>query len=309
MSTFTTKPNALRLAVIICTKDRPHDLQRCLRSLARQSRPPEQLLVVDASEQPLQADAWQADLPMLRVIPAPAGLPRQRNLGLAQAQADVVAFFDDDVELAEEALAQLMAVYERRWAQGIGGVMGSDPGWRQSSGMMHWLKRLFLLTHVRARGSRVRVYRSLGVAWVARPQREIPVQAMPGFCMSYNLALLRQHNLRFDESLGGYADGEDVEMSLRVARLAPCWQSPAVLVKHHRSRAARATLYRRFYTRTRNERLLQRRLMAGQRLAGLAWWWSAVGRLVVAAAVGLSQRSTAPVRGVWRGLHDDDPAR
>ncbi|NOX61870.1 MAG: glycosyltransferase family 2 protein [Chloroflexi bacterium] len=321
------------LAVILCTRNRAHDLERCLRSLAAQTRQPDELIVVDASD---DADSisqyaewvkalwgerarvhWAETLsegadeaipghqtpgPRLRVtlLHTKPGLPAQRNLALDHAQSDVVAFFDDDVELAEDYLQQLMAVYERRWPEDVGGVMGSDPGWRQSSRAVHWLKRAFGLTHVRPQGERVRVTASLGVTWVALPRREIPVEAMPGFCMSYRRSVLAK--IRFDESLQGYADGEDVDVSWRVSRRHALWQTPAAQLAHHRSRAARAALRRRFYSRTRNERYLHGKLMPQSWPYRLAWWWSVLGRVLVAALVSLKQRTPDPLLGVCAGL-------
>lgn len=224
--------------------------------------------------------------------------------------ADVIAFFDDDVELEPGYLAALLAVYERRWGQGIGGVMGSDLGWQQSSGPAHWLKRLFGLTHVRATGDRVRVSGALGVGWVARPAVEIPVEAMPGFCMSYRRGALDALPLRFDEALGGYADGEDVDVSYRLGQRCPLWQTPDARLLHHRTRTGRADLRRRFYTRTRNDRYLHRKLLPQTARNRLAWWWGAAGRLLLAAGVSLSRRTPGPLRGVLQALlaADDAPA-
>ncbi|NOZ70319.1 MAG: hypothetical protein GXP38_00150, partial [Chloroflexi bacterium] len=102
--------------------------------------------------------------------------------------------------------------------------------------------------------------------------------------------------------LGGYADGEDVDVSLRVGQRYPLWQTPEARLVHHRSRAGRATLYRRFFTRTRNEHYLQRKLVPPTLHTHLAWWWGAVGRVLVAALVGLRQRSAAPLLGTIAGL-------
>ncbi len=357
---------SLTLAVILCTKDRPQELARCLASLAAQTRPADEILIVDASERTMDDaertmddgrwtmdDAertmddgrWTMDaaddgrlpspisplpspisplpsplspLPsLLSPLPSPLshlssppGLPRQRNLGLQRTGADVIAFFDDDVELEPGYLAALLAVYERRWGQGIGGVMGSDLGWQQSSGPAHWLKRLFGLTHVRATGDRVRVSGALGVGWVARPAVEIPVEAMPGFCMSYRRGALDALHLRFDEALGGYADGEDVDVSYRLGQRCPLWQTPDARLLHHRTRTGRADLRRRFYTRTRNDRYLHRKLLPQTARNRLAWWWGAAGRLLLAAGVSLSRRTPGPLRGVLQALlaADDAPA-
>lgn len=247
----------------------------------------------------------QHPITTIQYLLSPPGLPRQRNLGLRRTQADVVAFFDDDVELAPTYLAALMAVYERRWEEGIGGVMGSDPGWRQSSEGAHWLKRLFGLTHVRATGRAVKVSKALGVAWVACPPCEIEVEVMPGFCMSYRraaLLALAGDGPVFDEALGGYADGEDVDVSYRLSRRFPLWQTPAARLVHHRTRAGRANLRRRFYTRTRNERHLHRKLLPQRLPYRLAWWWAMLGRLLLAASVSLRRRTAAPLLGVLEAI-------
>jgi len=40
-----TLPSALRIAIIVRTKDRPHMLTRCLQSLAAQKRLPDEVIV------------------------------------------------------------------------------------------------------------------------------------------------------------------------------------------------------------------------------------------------------------------------
>ena len=297
---------ALTLAVIICTRNRPDDLARCLDSLAAQTRPADEVWVVDASEEPVAVGATGRS--PLHVVHTTPGLPAQRNLGLRQTQADVVAFFDDDVELEPDYLAALLAAYERHWAAGVGGICGSTPGWRQSSEGAAWLKQVFGLTHVLAVGDRIRVLRSLGVIWIVQCLYEIPAEALPGHCMSFRRAALADAGIWFDETLGGYADGEDLDVSLRLGRLHPLYQIPDARIVHHRSRAERAHMRRRFMTRTRNERYLHRKLMPRTLRNRLAFAWSTIGRLIIAASVGLKHRTPAPVQGVLDGLREGKSA-
>ena len=311
----------LTLAVILCTRNRPDDLARCLDSLAVQTRPADEVWVIDASDAPVDAgptgqrpvNVGATGPPVSDSPPAPSslhiihttpGLPSQRNLGLRRTQTDVVAFFDDDVELEPDYLAALMAAYERHWAAGVGGICGSTPGWRQSSEGAAWLKQVFGLTHVLASGDSTRVLRSLGVIWIAQCLCEIPGAALPGHCMSFRRTALADAGIWFDESLGGYADGEDVDVSLRLGRLHPLFQIPGARLVHHRSRAERAHLRRRFMTRTRNERYLHRKLMAPTLRNRLAFAWSTLGRLIIAASVALKHRTPAPVQGVIEGLRE-----
>ena len=75
----------LSSSIIICTKDRGYDLDRCLESLGRQSRQPEQVIVVDSGSDNSRdivaeyaRDHSDVDVIYLRSEP---GLTRQRNFG------------------------------------------------------------------------------------------------------------------------------------------------------------------------------------------------------------------------------------
>lgn len=115
-------PEAPSVAVIICTRQRPDALRRCLHSLAPLRRQLAQLIVVEnsvaAGETAVLAQKFAAQL---EVEPEP-GLCRARNRGLAVAHAEIVAYLDDDVEVDENWLARLTAVYQQ--TPHAAGVMG-----------------------------------------------------------------------------------------------------------------------------------------------------------------------------------------
>jgi glucosyl-dolichyl phosphate glucuronosyltransferase len=87
------------LSVVVCTHDRPDDLERCLRGLAALDDQVEVIVVDSASPRPLQAlvESFSGSLPRLTYQYEPiAGLARARNRGLGLARSDRVAFIDDD---------------------------------------------------------------------------------------------------------------------------------------------------------------------------------------------------------------------
>jgi glycosyltransferase involved in cell wall biosynthesis len=84
----------VRLAVVVPTRDRPEQLARCLASVVPQLRADDELLVVDSasvSAVRCTAEVLRADRP---------GASRARNLGWRATSAELVAFVDDDVQLA-----------------------------------------------------------------------------------------------------------------------------------------------------------------------------------------------------------------
>jgi cellulose synthase/poly-beta-1,6-N-acetylglucosamine synthase-like glycosyltransferase len=83
-------------SVVICTRDRPEILGRCLESLTHQDYGSFEVLVVDNAPSDErtreQARHWGS---RYTVEPVP-GLSRARNRGLAQCESEIVAYIDDD---------------------------------------------------------------------------------------------------------------------------------------------------------------------------------------------------------------------
>jgi len=91
-----------RLSVVICTRDRPDVLARCLdRFLLPQSYDAEVVVVDNAPRTTGTRSVVQEfrarGLRVRRVAEPTPGLSRARNLGLREADGDFVAFTDDDV--------------------------------------------------------------------------------------------------------------------------------------------------------------------------------------------------------------------
>ncbi len=84
----------MKIALAIATTDRPKVVGETLRRLARQTRRPDQILVVGAAESDFPAER----LPGVTYISSAKGLTRQRNraLDLLQADSDLITFIDDD---------------------------------------------------------------------------------------------------------------------------------------------------------------------------------------------------------------------
>jgi GT2 family glycosyltransferase len=102
-----------KVSVVICTRDRAEELSRCLASLPRQSRVPDQVVVVDNASRDdgrtrvaalaAGADYVREDRP---------GLDIARNRGVRAAIGDIVAFTDDDVRLHPRWLERLTAAFD-----------------------------------------------------------------------------------------------------------------------------------------------------------------------------------------------------
>ncbi|MBX4959556.1 glycosyltransferase family 2 protein [Rhizobium lentis] len=101
------------VSILICTKDRPEELRRCLASIPEQSLRPVEIIVVD------NASAGDATRRVVEEAGATyvredrVGLDYARNAAIRAAKTEFVAFTDDDVVLHERWLENLMKAFDQ----------------------------------------------------------------------------------------------------------------------------------------------------------------------------------------------------
>lgn len=112
-----------RVAVAIAAYNQAHFLPDALASVARQTRPADEVLVVDDGSQD-DPGAVTVDFGELRLIrQTNGGLAAARNTALATTDCDYVIFLDADDALEPAAIAAGLACFER--APGAGFVYGA----------------------------------------------------------------------------------------------------------------------------------------------------------------------------------------
>ena len=100
------------VSVVICTRNRPATLEKCLAAVCGLSPAPDQVLVVDNSEGNSET-ARLAQRAGARYIVEPVeGLSRARNRGLAECDTEIVAYVDDDAIPAPDWLGFLLTPFE-----------------------------------------------------------------------------------------------------------------------------------------------------------------------------------------------------
>jgi len=228
----TVLNDSLKVSVIICTKDRPADVIRCVKSIFSQSRLPDELIVVDASfdnqlhDQLALHNQQQIALKYVRSAP---GLPHQRNIGVQQASGHIIFFFDDDIVLEADYLSEVILVFCSDNDYEVGGVMGDIYELRRARETWQWwryvLRKVFFLPRF-ADGS----FLSSGSAtWPYGLDHIQFTEFLAGGQTAYRSEVFDQEV--FDENLEGYALYEDADFSYRISRIykniytprARCW--------------------------------------------------------------------------------------
>lgn len=97
---YTTQntPTSVPVSVIICSRNRPEHLGRCLKMLEQLATAPKEIIVVDNAPDDMQSHSVVKEFKNVIYIKEPRkGLDIARNTGVKAASEPIVTFVDDDV--------------------------------------------------------------------------------------------------------------------------------------------------------------------------------------------------------------------
>jgi glycosyltransferase involved in cell wall biosynthesis len=215
---------------VIPTRNRSSDLVETAHAIAGQTRLPDELIVIDQSPAGDSSRQLRETLSTqsVRLIyiwdPAITGLPMARNIGFQASTGDLVCYLDDDITPARDYFAEVESGFSQfpGWDGLCGGFTDNEP-----QGMARALCRA-LFRRGLFRDDRARL------ATMTSPAA---VRLMCGGASCFRREVLRQ--FRFDETLTGYALGEDIEFCLRAGRRFRFGAWPYARWHHRRSAAGR----------------------------------------------------------------------
>lgn len=160
----------LKFTVIICayTEDRWDDLISSVSSVKAQSYFPDQIIVVIDHNRRLFERA-RAQIPDITLLEnnAERGLSGARNIGIAAATGDIIAFIDEDATADRDWLNLLNENFSDPKVMGVGGTI--TPNWE--NGRPDWFPREFDWV--------------VGCTYIGQPEQTAPVRNLIGCNMSF----------------------------------------------------------------------------------------------------------------------------
>ncbi|MBL8227488.1 MAG: glycosyltransferase family 2 protein [Bryobacterales bacterium] len=212
------------VSVIIATRNRPAFLKETLTDIARQNCRPDEVIVVDASEQldtKTVVETSGSAVPVRYIHSTIPSAARQRNVGAAYAHGDLLMFLDDDVSLDGGFIKHVVSVFDADHEGKVGGVTGTIAN--ESFQEMSWFNTALLRLCLGVSRHEEFAGRVLGPAVNFSPrdlgdQGNQTVEWMAGVCATYRRNLFLEE--RFPEHYRGYSFAEDLHLSLRIARRA-----------------------------------------------------------------------------------------
>jgi GT2 family glycosyltransferase len=235
--------NAKRLtwALVIATYRREHILPRCLRLAVQQTRPPTEVIVVDASpnwdktrdEVMAGLATTHSEIRWTYVAAEKRSSAAQRNQGVRLARADLLFLIDDDSLMYPDCAEQILRIYEADEQEAVAGVNAmhvpappdqpndalarnpSEHGTTKQYGAAARLVRRLL----RADDLFVPYDADFPHHKIPEAVRLLPIGTRPlmvGWGMTFRRAISEKEP--FDEIMTHYAAGEDSDMGYRASR-------------------------------------------------------------------------------------------
>ncbi len=276
----------MKITVIIPTLNRPQDLTVAMESLMRQTFLPEEILIVDQSE---NGRTREAVLAIQAKYPAQAGIfkyfhrtekstARARNFGTENAAGDIVSYLDDDAELLPDYYKKIAGYFTDHpsWG-GVSGSLIQEDMLRGTKGALRrFLWKFFLLNN----GDGRMTASGFGYPIYDRPVKRLTrVELFHGCNMNFRRHVIG--NERFDEWFVGYSYREDAEFSYRVSQKAQLWMVPDACLYHHESKKNRLNYERLKRMEMKNCLYVFRKHRAGRWMAKFLFCYSLAGLLVM----------------------------
>jgi glycosyltransferase involved in cell wall biosynthesis len=99
------------VTIVICTRNRPALLEKCLEAVAALQPPPDDVLIVDNSEGSKETESIARKFAVRYLIEPTPGLSRARNRGMDECDTEIVAYLDDDATPDEHWLEFILAPF------------------------------------------------------------------------------------------------------------------------------------------------------------------------------------------------------
>ncbi len=265
----------MKISLIICTYLRPKALITLLKSVCLQTKYPDEILVIDASNNDLTQNALTEkrikNLKYFKVSENDRGLTKQRNYGinLVGKNINIVSFLDDDTILDKEYFKNLNEVFENdNSISGIGGIATNENKWKQKLQKSYNVKKFLEIdNHIIKLGQRHVLRNYLGIGSTELPGimpkfsngiscgypltgKNYEVDLLIGMSMSFRKKVV--DNIKFSTYFEGYGLYEDADFSIRALKFGKNVIATNVLLEHHHAAAGRPNKFKYGKMVTRN---------------------------------------------------------
>ena len=207
---------APKIGVVIPTVGRCDELRRTLKSLAEQTHPPDQVVILDEAGEanPMRDEFARLNICVSTFPRGASSVKRNRGVKLLSADIELIAFMDDDI-VVEPAAIQAVLDFWRDSGVELGGVglnlVNHPPLFASRLKSLKVVKMLSLYDSRRGAVLRSGFHTLIGYV-----EETTFVEWLPSTAVVYRREALNEH--LFDEWYEGYSYLEDLDLSYSIGR-------------------------------------------------------------------------------------------
>lgn len=291
----------ITMAVVIPTKNRPDDLMRAVESVKRQTRHPNEIIVVDQSftddiRAKIEYLLKKYDNIKLTYIfnQDLTGLTSAKNLAIKSSESDALLFIDDDIILDEKFIEVLCAIY-RKYPEldGVGGLSMLPE--HKSSALRRKAALLF-------QAGPFRDFRAVLQAGYMGDKEIIRTWLLSGGLSSLRREVFEK--VQFNDSLPGASPIEDFDFYSRARIYFQFALAPAARALHNISSISRQSLRLSFERKCSGFSFIFSRYIRKTPLNWTAFLWKNVGISLDAVIATVLYRTFDPIIGVYSAWYN-----
>lgn len=274
----------MNISFIIPTVDRITSLDALLSTFATQTVIPDEIIIVEQGlDSSQQLSGKYPTLPIRYFHVSFRSLTSARNFGVSKSAGEIIGFLDDDVLLNNNYVKGILSFFERhKTALGVQGVITNfEEGHREKVGgsvivysLYNILAKLFLLNNSSNKNKLLLSGRNQYASRVAAVDT---CEWLSGIG-NYRRSVFSEFN--FDETLKGYALGEDKLFSYPIQKKYPhsLYVDPVIQCEHHSVSKGKPEAERWVHMKITYTYYLWEKLFATKGVVALAaYWWANVG--------------------------------
>jgi GT2 family glycosyltransferase len=256
----------MNFSLIICTYMRDKPLLKLLNSVKRQTRYPNEILIIDGSTdnktQLLLKKNKFDKLKYFKVKENQRGLTKQRNYGisLVSKESEIICFLDDDIILTPDYFKNLIQSYSIHTdALSVGGYITNEVEWKKISDIKTGDK-FYFDGWERKEPSRFKLRRKFGlqpdtppgflptfahgrsIGFLPPSGKTYKVEQIMGGVSSYKKEVFKK--IVFSTYFEGYGLYEDADFSLRIAKLGALYVNTSAQLSHHHDASGRPNKFK-----------------------------------------------------------------
>lgn len=256
----------MKFSLIICTYQRPKALITLLNSVREQSLYPDQIIIVDGSEDNRTKDELEkiefSNLEYIKVSPEERGLTKQRNTGVHNLRdnIDIACFLDDDIVLTPDYFQNLISGFNKfPEAIGFGGYILNEADWVKKKsniqfdefeidgfirkiGSRNLLRKRLGLLSSKPPGIMPDFSNGLAVSFLPPTGRIYQVEYFMGGAAAYKKSIFSK--IKFSSYFEGYGLYEDMDFCLRAGSHGKLYVNTSATLYHYHETSGRPDYFK-----------------------------------------------------------------